>query len=84
MTTYYRDLASSEVVSEDAAWSEAYNNVDYSDMLDQLLHRYSADEIIRNLPEDIQNDIFDCAADQYMDENFEECDEPEKEENNDA
>jgi hypothetical protein len=80
MTTYYRDLTSGEIVTEEQAWDEAYESVDYSDALDQLLHYYSTDEIIRNLPLAIQEYIFDRAASQYMDENFKECDEPEEDE----
>jgi hypothetical protein len=83
MTTYYRDLISGNVVTEEEAWAEAYENVDYEDALKQLLHYYSADEIIRNLPLAIQACTFGRAADQYVDENFEECDEPEEDEDDD-
>jgi hypothetical protein len=79
MTTYYRNLTSGEIVTERSAWDEAYESVDYDDALAQLLQRYSPYDIVINLSEDIQEDIFGHAAEQYINENFEECDEPEEE-----
>jgi Mg/Co/Ni transporter MgtE len=79
MTTYYRDLISGEIFNESDAWNEALDRIDYAEALAQLLNRYSAAEIIENMPADIQDDIFDHAAEQYINENFEECDEPEEE-----
>jgi hypothetical protein len=83
MTTYYRDLTSGNIVTESSAWDEAYESVDYDDALAQLLQRYSPYDIVSNLSEDIQDDIFDHAAEQYINENFEECDEPEEEDEDD-